>query len=147
MTLGMFAEAQKHIITTGVSLRQPTLTFRILSLGREVFSWRERLRTERRMWRLVVLPSCLPLELGTFSLPSLSPDATSEWALETKGSFLLVSTHSITAAVLLNLPRDLCSGKWRMCVHHRIEGESPVNTLGCFNRNSGCNYFATLLAS
>lgn len=118
MILGMLVEAQNHTNTTELSLRQAILTFRILSLGREVFSWRERLRTDRRMWRLVVLPSCLPLEVGTFSLPSLNPEATSEWALGTKRNFLSGSMHSVTATILLNLPHDVLLWEVQMCVHH-----------------------------
>ncbi len=53
-----------------------------IELGLGGFFMRERLRTDLRWWRLVERPSCLPPV--TPSLPSLSPDATSEWQLMEK---------------------------------------------------------------
>lgn len=76
-------------------------TLSTLSLGFEVFSWRERLRTDLRWWRLAERPSCLPPV--TPSLPSLSPDATSEWQLRGKKEIKTHNDFSNTAQCILDL--------------------------------------------
>lgn len=72
-------------------------TLSTLSLALEVFSLRERLRTDLRWWRLAERPSCLPPV--TPSLPSLSPDATSEWQLRGKKKL----KHTMTSVIQPNV--------------------------------------------
>lgn len=60
-------------------------TLRTFSLALPILSWRERLRTDLRWWRLAGRPSCLPPGIPSF--PSLMPDATSEWLLGGEGDY------------------------------------------------------------
>lgn len=60
------------------------LTLRTFSLALAVFSWRERLRTDRRWWRFSERPSWRPPDVELPSLPSLRPEAASDRQLKQK---------------------------------------------------------------
>lgn len=59
-------------------------TLRTFSLALAVFSWRERLRTERLWCRFSERPSWRPPDVELPSLPSLRPEAASERQLNKK---------------------------------------------------------------
>lgn len=59
-------------------------TLRTLSLALAVFSWRERLRTDRLWWRFSERPSWRPPDVELPSLPSLRPEAASDRQLKEK---------------------------------------------------------------
>lgn len=59
-------------------------TLRTFSLALAVFSWRERLRTDRRWWRFSERPSWRPPDVELPSLPSLRPEAVSDRQLKEK---------------------------------------------------------------
>lgn len=59
-------------------------TLRTFSLALAIFSWRERLRTDRLWWRFSVRPSWRPPDVELPSLPSLRPEAASDRQLKKK---------------------------------------------------------------
>lgn len=61
-----------------------TRTLRTFSLAFVVFSWRERLRTDRRWWRFSERPSWRPPDMEPPSLPSLRPEVASDGQLKWK---------------------------------------------------------------